>query len=177
MGKRGHRRQPLVSLTIIVEGGGSGASNRRIECRKAFQSLFERVATMGSAPLVVAAGARSMAIERHKRTPGSVLLLDSEGPAERTESEAIYQMVQVMESWFLADTATTARILKTEQRKLSGNPKIEEVPKTDVFARLKACGYEKKNQSYRILGELDPAKIRKASPHADLLFKRIEQGR
>ena len=62
---------------------------------------------MGSAPLVVAAGARSMAIERHKRTPGSVLLLDSEGPAERTESEAIYQMVQVMESWFLADTATT----------------------------------------------------------------------
>lgn len=164
-----------MSLTIIVEGGGSGTLNRRIDCRRAFHTLFAKVAPKGALPSVYAAGSRATALDHHGRVPGSIAVVDSEGPATEM-GRAVYQMVQIMESWFLADAGTTARILKIDERRLSGNPKIEEAPKADVLQRLKSCGYDKRQHSFRILKEIDPAKVRKASTHADQLFRRVEQG-
>ena len=85
-------------------------------------------------------------------------------------------MVQVMESWFLADRQALSNFYRQRFRPhaLPGNPRqIERISKSDVedglerATRATAKGrYHKGRHSFAILASLDPAKVTAASPHA-----------
>ena len=84
-------------------------------------------------------------------------------------------MVQAMESWFLADVSALQEFYGQGFRPqdLPANPNIENVSKPDVLNRLaqatratKKGSYKKGNNSFEILGKLDPAKVRAASYYA-----------
>ena len=82
-------------------------------------------------------------LQKMKRTPTWKLHAPKNIPAER-----IHRMVQVMESWFLADGAALESYYKKDF-KASALPiysNVEKIPKTDVFQVLKRvtkAGYEK----------------------------------
>ena len=88
-------------------------------------------------------------------------------------------MVQVMESWFLADTEALETYFGQGFRKsaLPENNNIETVPKQDVLSGLDRStigtgkgNYHKSRDSFRILATLDPGKVSKASPFAARLI-------
>ena len=85
-------------------------------------------------------------------------------------------MVQIMESWFLADPDSLESFYGHgfHKQALPRNPNIEQVPKQDVLSGLaqatrgtKKGGYSKSSHSFGILAQLDPVRVRNASPHAD----------
>lgn len=122
----------MVTITIYVEGGGNG-NELKERCRKGFQKFFEKAGMRGRMPKVVACGARQNAYDRFctavtmtgdHRLP--LLLVDSEVPVsdspwrhlqsrdawsrpEGAQDEQAHLMVQVMESWFLADRPALVR--------------------------------------------------------------------
>ena len=84
-------------------------------------------------------------------------------------------MVQVMETWFLADVNTLESYYGQGFRRqaLPQNPNIEDVPKLDLENRLNQATrdtqkgpYSKGKHSYEILERLDPAKVAGASLYA-----------
>ena len=85
-------------------------------------------------------------------------------------------MVQVMESWFLADADAVESYYGAAFRKqaLPRNPNVEQVPKEDVLRDLDRAargtqkgGYSKGKHGFEILDRLDPDKVRAASPYAN----------
>ena len=113
----------------------------------------------------------------------NVLLLDSEEPLKgcyrSKEIDAKYEgsvfwMVELMESWFLADIPRLSAFYGT--RLEAGNPKVEEIPKADVKAKMdKASGntYHKTKHAPKLLELIDPALVRKAAPNCDRMFNLI----
>ena len=85
-------------------------------------------------------------------------------------------MVQVMESWFLADREALANFYRQRFRlnALPGNPRqVEQVSKRDIENGLEQATrattrgrYHKGRHSFDILASLDPAKVTAASSHA-----------
>ena len=133
------------------------------------------------------------ALQTH-REAWNVLLLDSDGPIEgplgdlcrakgidASQEESVFWMVQVMESWFLADIAALKAYFGNAFREGSvrWNPKVEEIPKADIIARLnKASGrrYHKTKDAVKLLAMIDPAKVRRAAPNCERMFKRLLSG-
>ena len=96
-------------------------------------------------------------------------------PKAATDDQC-HLMVQVMESWFLADTAALKSYFRQgfQEGALPQNPRIEQVPKEDIERRLKQATrnsskgeYSKGKHSFEILAEIDPAKVRQQSPYAE----------
>jgi uncharacterized Fe-S cluster-containing radical SAM superfamily protein len=112
-----------------------------------------------------------------------VLLLDGEDPQEfqlRRKSlegcdpDSIFWMVQIMESWFLADVDALKSLFGGSLSK--GNPKVEEIPKEDVLERLKKAAngeYHKVKHGIKLLELIDPARVRKAARNCDRMFRLI----
>jgi hypothetical protein len=121
------------------------------------------------------------------------LLVDAEGPMESTSpwqhlrardgwdrpvaatDDACHLMVQCMESWFLADRQALADAYGPRLRTgaLPQNPRIEQIPKLDVLNGLiqatrdtQRGTYRKSEQSFSILGKLDPGRVEEAAPYA-----------
>lgn len=91
-------------------------------------------------------------------------------------------MVQVMESWFLADVEALDSYYGQDFRRqaLPRNPDVERVPKEDVERRLKLASrdigkgeYKKSRDSFAILERLDPAKVIAASGYAKRFVKAL----
>ena len=94
-------------------------------------------------------------------------------------------MVQMTESWFLADVGTLETFYGQGFRpqQLPTNPKIEAVAKQDVLEGLnratsttKKSNYNKGRDSFLILEKLDPDKVRQASPYVDRFIKALQLG-
>ncbi len=158
-------------------------------------------------PRIIASGSRRSAYEDFctaLRQAGDVcpfLLVDSEdavadtdGPwdhlrkrpgdrwlrPEGASDEQCHLMVQIMESWFLADKATLAKYFG-KGFKIGALPKredIERIPKADVLRGLHNAtrqtetkgSYSKGSHSFEILALIDPIPVRQASPYADRLL-------
>ena len=119
----------------------------------------------------------------------NVLLLDSDNSRlnlgekglEGCDAESIFWMVQIMESWFLADIEALKRFYDGgfQESALTGNPKVEDIPKADVLSRLKRAtrdtksGEYRKNHAFKLMERIDPSKVRNAAPHCDRMFKVI----
>lgn len=211
------------TVKIYVEGGGNENPKLRKALREGFTKLFERAGLRGRMPAVVAAGSRNEALadfrdslKKPKDGQISLLLVDSEGPVkpdhdgkpwshlydrdgedwkrpDGVEDDQAHLMVQMMESWFLADRAALVRYYGSEfdEGKLPNCPKtIEDISKKSILDGLnsalrncstKGCNrkhsgnkYSKGAYSFEILELLDPGKVRKASDWAERFFKCLE---
>jgi hypothetical protein len=126
-----------------------------------------------------------IALQTHS-SAWNVLLLDWEDPNESEirkrqlgdcDPDSVFWMVQIMESWFLADLDALKMVFKgLNEAAVRGNPNVEEIPKEDVLERLKKAAngeYHKVKHGTKLLGLIDPAKVRKAAPNCDRMFNRI----
>ena len=194
----------MVTPTIYVEGGGGGKRLKRA-CRRGFVKFFERAGLARRMPKIEACGSRenayqdfSDALSKGDRT--AMLLVDAEGPVTTpgpwghlkatdnwdrpggvTDGQC-HLMVQVMESWFLADREALRSHYGRgfRERDLPQNPDIERIAKDDVLAGLNRAvrdtgkgSYNKSNDSFTILEKLDPAKVRQASGYADRFVRAL----
>ena len=193
----------MVSVRLYVEGGGNTRTLNK-DCRKGFRVLIEKAGLTGSIPNIIPCGSRGDAYNdfrtAHAAGEPAMLLVDAEGPvtstgpwqhlkdndnwdrpATATDGQC-HLMVQVMESWFLADADALASFYGQNFRSqdLPANPDIEKVSKQDALGRLaqatrntKKGSYKKGAESYRILEKLDPYKVRKTSAYADRFIRAL----
>ena len=133
-----------MSVKLYVEGGGDSKSLKRA-CRRGFGKFLERAGAAGRMPRIVACGSRRDAYESfeaaHASQDGDAMLLvdaeatvTSQGPwqhlkvrdgwerPEGATDEQCHLMVQVMESWFLADADTLSSFYDQGFRKASDLP-------------------------------------------------------
>jgi hypothetical protein len=195
-----------VSVRIYVEGGFQGST--KSDCRTAFRLFLEKAIPPKSFS-VIASGSRNDAFEDFrealKRHPRDyiVLLVDSEEPvttgpwqhlrdrpgdhwhrpAAASEDQA-HLMVQVMESWFLADKQVLTDYYGQGflAGSLPGQPNIELVAKQDVFDALEHASrktqkgeYHKTRHGFDLLELIDPKRVRAASHHAERLLAVLER--
>lgn len=193
-----------MSARLYVEGGGDG-KDLRTACRKGFRTFFEKAGLEGGMPRIVACGSRNDALDDFRtalqQAGDAVLLVDSEGPVEvddpwehlRTRDrwgrpagatdDQCHLMVQIMESWFLADRTTLADYYGNGFRAnaIPGNPNaVEGIPKDDVLNGLRQAtratqkgDYSKGRHSFEILERLDPNAVRASSSWADRLLNTL----
>lgn len=188
-----------MSTHVFVEGGGDRRS--KVACRKAFSVFFGKLLGERPKPRIVPSGSRDEAYRDFCRPhdPGTspILLVDSEDPVPAAKTAAVYLrdrdhwirslpdgqvhlMVQCMEAWFFADKAMLADYYGDgfSQSALPPNPKIEEIPKKDIFQGLEQAtvktskkAYHKTRHGFEILERLDPHAVQVSSPFAAALFK------
>jgi hypothetical protein len=158
-------------------------------------------------PKVIRGGGRLQTFDMFKTAVANprgdevpVLLVDSEGPVadgvsawkhlrkrdkwERPDGagdDQAFLMVQVMETWLLADRDALRGYFGAAFRDnaLKDWPKLEAVPKATVYQALDqatagcAKGYAKGKVSFELLGRLNPALVEQACPHARALLDRL----
>jgi hypothetical protein len=128
----------------------------------------------------------------------NALLLDSECPDDGRLFERLHEradwrppagiqvepgqvcwMVQIMESWFLADRPALKRFYGPgfHEASLPPNPHVEQIPKADVLSGLKAATrntrageYRKGAHAPKILARVDVAQLRDQVPHCRRMF-------
>ena len=98
------------------------------------------------------------------------------------EENQCHLMVQMMESWFLADVEALKNYFGKDfkENKLRKNKKVEEIAKSDVLDSLKEATketqkgvYHKIQDGAKLLELINPQKVRAAAPRCDELFKAI----
>ena len=99
------------------------------------------------------------------------------------EDDQIHFMVQVMESWFLADKDTLAAYYGRGflSRRLPQNTNVEQIPKGDVITSLENATrstskkkYHKTRHAPDLLSVIDASRVRRAAPNCDRLFTTLE---
>lgn len=197
-------------VTIYVEGASHGPLYAH--CRRYFKQFFERAGLAGQLPKVLPCGPRAeafksfcIALKNHAPDEFPLLLVDSEGPVTETPWQHVMHrvgdewkkpdgavdahlhfMVQVMESWFLADRAALTDYCGSEfkESKLPKGKDLEAISKLQVIDGLKdatkECGrekiYHKGRHSFEILGRISPERVADASPHAKRLIAQLKCG-
>ncbi len=87
-----------------------------------------------------------------------------------------------MEAWFLADPESLSKYYRNGFRKdsLVGNPQVEQIPKADVYEKLKAATrgtqkreYHKTGHAPDLLARIDPELVKAAAPHCKRLFNAL----
>lgn len=141
-----------------------------------------------------------IAIKNHA-TALNLLLVDAEAPVIEIDDawthlkkrdqwqrpigvnhDQCHLMVQTMEAWFIADRDALQRYYGKDfnVNSLSRNPNVEELAKDHLAlslvnaTRVTSKGeYHKINHAAELLKVIDPAKVRKASPHCARLLKKL----
>jgi hypothetical protein len=195
----------MVTAKLYVEGAGPRRAQQS-QCRRAFAKFFE-AAGVQNRPGVEPCGGRQEAFDSFrialKAGAPSVLpmlLVDAEEPV--AEGHTTWQhlkardgwnrppgagdaqaflMVQVMESWFLADPGALRRSFGPHfsDAPFQAWPALEAVPKQTVYEILEKAtarckhAYRKGDVSFDVLASVDPAKVEAACPHAKELLQRL----
>lgn len=98
--------------------------------------------------------------------------------------DQLHFMVQVMETWFLADRDTLQNYYgkRFHGNRLAGNPKVEEIPKGDVIQGLEEATrdspkgkYHKTKHASDLLTQIDMSKVCSAAPSAQRLIASLHQ--
>ena len=185
-----------MTTHLFVEGGAKG--NLAKQCRGAFGSFLQKAGVARQGFQVIACGSRGDAYSKFgsavRKGQAAILLVDAESPVTAAgpwqhlrqsdrwnrprgaTDDQCHLMVQIMESWFLADADALESYYGQGFRKqaLPGNPNVEQVPKQDVLDGLdrsarntRKRNYSKGKDGFEILASLDPAKVRSASTYAE----------
>lgn len=195
-----------MSVKLYVEGGGEGHLLDTL-FRQGWKRFFEAAGLAGKMPSVVRGQGRTQTLDLfatavvHPRGGAlPLLLVDSEDPVEEGHSvwqhlevrdgwkrpsgaaeDQAFLMVQVMETWFLADRDLLRRYFGKSLREnhLREWPVLEAVPKITVFDALKKATagcqrpYAKGKVSYELLGQLSANQVEAACPRARALLGRL----
>lgn len=138
-----------------------------------------------------------IALKKHP-TAWNILLKDSEGPYadnfsvslcgerqwNKSHADSIFWMVQMMESWFLADKGKLQQFYGSEFREsaLKTNPNVEEIPKKDLENCLRDATKNTQKGDYydnktshgpKLLALINPDLVQKAAPNCRKLFQAI----
>jgi hypothetical protein len=198
-----------VNIKLYVEGAARHSDFDRAVCRQAFSEFFA-AAGLQHRPRTVPCGGRQPAYDAFvtavkTRRPGELplLLVDSETPMapgmtkwrhlqtrpgdnwnqpEGAGEDQVFLMVQVMETWLIADREALQEFFKPnfKENKIPVWPQLEHVSKAAVYDALAGataeCGqkkYSKGQLSFQLLKGISPAKVEAACPHAKALFDRL----
>ena len=197
-----------MTMRLYIEGGGD---NRRLgaQFREGWTKFFEAAGLAGRMPKVVRGGSRTQTFDRFATDAAErstdivpLLLVDSEHPVEagRTvwqhlgardgwtkpvgaDGEDAFLMVQVMETWFLADRDALRRQFGSRfaENALGQWAELEQLPKETVLDALRKATercrnrYAKGRVSFVLLAQVDPARVEAACPHAKALLKRLRE--
>ena len=194
-----------MTATLYVEGGGDGRS-LRARFREGWSGFFKS-ADLGGSVKIVRGGGREQTFNRFASAVASgcagapvLLLVDSEDPVAPGSSvwqhlhdrdgwtrpggagdDQAFLMVQLMETWFLADRDALRRYFGAQFRENAVRqwPALEAVPKATVLETLDrataACRkrYAKGRVSFELLARIDSARVEAACPHARALLDRL----
>jgi hypothetical protein len=193
----------VVTIKIYIEGGGEG-KDLDIRFREAWTKFFKSAGLAGHMPRPVRGKGRMntfdlfpTAIKKSQPNELPLLLLDSEDgistgktvwqhlkdrdgfamPNGATEKHA-YLMVQVMETWLLADPESLQAYFgsKFKADKIPAWQELETQTKPNIYEVLEkataACdkAYAKGKVSFEILGKLNPQKVIEKCPNAKRLL-------
>lgn len=196
----------MVSARIYIEGGGEGQLLDTL-FRQGWTAFFKAAGLEGRMPRIVRGQGRQRtfdlfvtAVENPRVGELPLLLVDSEGPfaqghtvwehlktrddwerpADAREDQA-FLMVQLMETWFLADRNLLRWYFGSALREepLKAWPVLAEVPKSTVLQALNqataACRtpYAKGKVSFELLAKLNPTSVEQACPDARRLLNRL----
>ena len=201
----------VKEVIIYIEGDTKqkGKGNA-ITLRQGFREFFKDLAEEIKVPIdLKLVGARELTIKiflselEFFPQSFSVLLVDAEGEIDEKDTvktflqkispkfnfknvkdEQCHLMVQVMESWFLADKEKLAEFYGKgfNINALPKNKNVEEIVKSDVEAGLKNAvrgtlkkEYKKGEHAGEILRIIDSNKVREAAPHCNKLFEAISE--
>ena len=193
-----------MSAVIYIEGGGDRDENLARVFRRSWTKFFKAAGLEGHLPRVVRGGGRARTFDLFQTAignprPGRVplLLVDSEVDVAAGHSawrhlqardgwdrpqgardDQVFLMVQVMETWLVADRDTLRRFFGAQFREntLRQWPDLEDVPKRDVLDRLTRATagcprrYAKGEVSFELLERTDPANVEAKCPHARALL-------
>ena len=197
----------MVKVKLYVEGTGN--DRQRAIFREAFRDFFA-AAGVTKRPGTVPCGSRQEAYESfvaavRERNPGvlPLLLVDSEKVVDPTDDvwqhlkkcdkwdrpqgasdDQAFLMVQIMETWFLADVENLRKYFgsRFKVESLEKWPKLEAVDKDKVIEALKKATsgckkpYSKREHSFDLIGRIRPSFVERASPHAKSLLDRLREG-
>lgn len=132
----------------------------------------------------------------------NILLVDADGPHSpaavqevrrrinryapeiQVADDRLHFMVQVMESWFLADRAVLQAYYGQgfAENRLPANRQVEQIGKEDVISGLEGATrdsgkgrYHKTRHAPALLERVNPALVRGAAPACEKLFAALEQ--
>ena len=176
--------------------------------RPGFRDFFRQFQGPNSQIQLIGCGANVVEgfMDGIRRNPDAinVMLKDSEAPgdrqmligqvqrddhwnaatARRVNDEHLHFMVEIMESWFLADREVLRDYYGQgfNERRLRGDDRqVERIPKDDVLNGLNEATrattkrrYHKTKHAPEILARIDPGKVRSASPACERLFRFLQ---
>ncbi|MDR1639848.1 MAG: DUF4276 family protein [Clostridiales bacterium] len=178
--------------SFLKKAGFSGKMPRVVACGsriKAFESYTDEIAAGGKAFLLVDSEAAVEDIYQK----GDILnwnpwahLLSRDGWIKPTNAKDIdcHLMVQIMETWFIADIDTLVNYFgqNFNRNALSKKNLIELIPKKDIYSALalatKATNkgvYSKGEHSFQLLRLIDPKKVKSLSPWARRFLELLEK--
>ncbi|MDE2984912.1 MAG: DUF4276 family protein [Gemmatimonadota bacterium] len=196
-----------MTVRLYVEGGGD-SKRLKTQCRRGFRKFIEKAGLQGRMPRIVACGGRQRAYDSFATaldagTSTPMLLVDAERRVTdssawehlrkrdgwsrpgRAHENQCHLMVQVMESWFLADRGTLKAFYGPgfHEESLPSDPSIERIVKADVLDGLARATrktskgpYDKGPTSFDILAEVDPSKVERSAPHAKRFLDTLRAG-
>ncbi|MGL5131445.1 MAG: DUF4276 family protein [Planktothrix sp.] len=192
----------MVEIRIYVEGGGD-AKNTKATFRQGMSQFLQRLTE--KRVTCVVCGKRNDAYRDFKNAlkthPDAInlLLVDSEDFVKVSsakqhlinrdswdlsgiDEDNIHLMVQVMESWLIADINTLANYYGQgfNRTAIPGNNNVEKISKSDIESALKSATkntikgkYHKINHGPKIIEMIDVSIVREKAPYCDRLFKKI----
>lgn len=191
----------MVRVRIFIEGGSIASDEVFTE---GWRNFFLAAGLLGRMPRVVRGEGREQTFDKFKsalqrRRPNElhILLVDSEGPVAAgrsawqhlhhqdnweqspgTDDDSAYLMVQVMETWFLADREALRRFFgpSLNENHFREWSHLEAIHKDTVINALESATancrkpYRKGRVSFELLEQIDPQRVSEAYPHAGQLL-------
>ena len=196
----------MNGIAIYLEGGGDGLDTKDALRRgmEAFLSQLREAAREKGMPWkLVACGSRTTAFRgwdkgrSDARYPIRLLLVDAESPVSRgfaehlatrqedqwpisdSDEDRVHLMVQVMETWIIADAPALVCYYGKGFREeaLPSNKPLEDVLKYDIRHALRKATkethsgrYHKTRDAPDLLAKMDPGRVRQRCPACKRLF-------
>ncbi len=191
----------MVRVRIFIEGGGIASDEVFTE---GWRRFFVAAGLTGRMPRVVRGEGREQTFDKFKtalqrRRPDEIpiLLVDSEERVASGQSawehlrgqdnwnqppgaddDRAYLMVQVMETWFLADQEALRHFFgpSLNENHFRQWPNLEALSRDTVYRALERATrdcqkqYLKGKISFQLLGQIDPERVAAACPHARALL-------
>lgn len=196
-------------IRVYVEGGGDqrsgksaiqeGFSKFLLPLKDIARQRHIRWAVIACGPRNAAQDAFQIALQQHANA-FNVLLVDAEGPVTQSprahlqqrdgwqmqsiSDEQCHLMVQVMESWLLADRDALREFYGAgfNTNPLPGQADVEQIDKgvvlsamEDATQRTRKGSYHKIRHGPKLLERLEVSKVRSAARHCDRLFTTLAE--